>query len=103
MVSRERERTGSTKSVQSRQDTGRTGDRTSSGYNVEAERIWRETETKQDNNRSIITRAASLKRMETGSIIGSKFNNSRMGGDLNFVGKKKCVLKVSETCSIKLT
>ena len=80
-MSRERERSGSNKSVQSRQDTGRTGDGTSSGYNAEAERIWRDSETEEDDNRSIIMRAALLERMETGSIIGrSKFNNSRTGG-----------------------
>ena len=62
-VSRERERKGSTKYVQSRQDTGRTGDGTSSRYDAETERIWRETETEEDNNRSIITRAASLERI----------------------------------------
>ena len=39
--------------------------------------------------------------METGSITGSKLNNSREGGDLNFCEKKKCVLKVSEMCEIK--
>ena len=41
--------------------------------------------------------------MKTGSITGSTFNNSRKGGggDLHFVEKKKCVLKVSETCEIK--
>ena len=46
MVSRERERTGSTKSVQSWQDIGiRTGDGSSSGYDAEAERICWDTET----------------------------------------------------------
>ena len=69
----------------SRQDIGRTGDGTNSGYDEEAERIWRETETEEDDNMSNITRAlhkrtASLEKMETGSIIGSKFNNRRMGG-----------------------
>ena len=88
-VSRERERTGST--IQNRQDTGRTGEGTFSGYDAEAERIWRDTETEKDNNKSIITRAASLERMETGSIIGSEFNNSKRARDLNFVGKKKCI------------
>ena len=32
---------------------------------------------------------------------GSKINNRRKGGDLNFVETKRCVLKVSETCAIK--
>ena len=49
-VSRERKRTGSTKSVQNRQGTGRTGDGTSSVYDAEAERIWRDTETEEDDN-----------------------------------------------------
>ena len=44
--------------------------------------------------------AASLERMETGSITESKFNDSMTGG-LNFVENKKCVLKVSEMCEIK--
>ena len=48
-MSRERKRTGSTKSLQSRQDTGRTGDAISSGYDAEAERIWRETEPEEDD------------------------------------------------------
>ena len=39
--------------------------------------------------------------METGSRTGSILNENREGGELNFVGKKKCVLKVSETCEIK--
>ena len=78
-VSRERERTGSTKSLQSRQ----TEAGTSSGPDAEAERICQDTgKDEDDNNRSIVTRAASLARMETGSITGSKFNNSRRGGGL---------------------
>ena len=35
-----------------------------SGTDAEAERIWQETTTEEDDNRSIITRAASLERME---------------------------------------
>ena len=83
-VSREREITCSTKFVQSRQDTGRTGDGTSSGNDAEGERIWRDTEPEEDNNKSIIMRAALLEGKETQSIIGSKFNNSRTGGGGGF-------------------
>ena len=67
---------------------------------MEAERIWQDTETEEDNNRSIITRVASLERMETGSII--RRNSIIVGSPVfEFCGEKKCVLKVSETCSIK--
>ena len=51
-----------------------------SGTDAEAERIWQETTTEEDDNRSIITRAASLERMETGSRTGSILNENREGG-----------------------
>ena len=87
----ESERTGSIKSWQSKQtEVG-----TNSGTDAEAERIWQNTtEEEENNNRRVVTRAALLGRMETGSITGSTFHNSRKGGDFNFVEKKKCVLKV---------
>ena len=44
---------------------------------AEAERIWQEVTTEEDDNRSIITRAASLERMETGSRTGSILNENR--------------------------
>ena len=64
---------GSIKSRQSRQtEVG-----TNSGTDAEPERIWQNTTEEEDNdNRSIVTRPASLERMETGST----FNNSRKGG-----------------------
>ena len=66
-VSRESERTGSIKSQRSRQtDVG-----VNSGTDAEAERIWQETKEEEDSNRSIITRAASLETMGTGSRTGS--------------------------------
>ena len=74
MVSRERE--NSVKSRRSRQtEVG-----VNSGTDAEAERIWQETTTEEDNNRSIVTRAASLERMETGSRTGSILNENREGG-----------------------
>ena len=96
-VGRERERASSLKSRRSRQtEVG-----VNSGTDAEAERIWQETTTEEDDNRSIVTRAASLKRMETGSKTGSILNENREGGELNFVGKKKCVLKVAENVGIE--
>ena len=78
----ERERTGSIKSRRSRQ----TEVKTNSGTDAETERIWQNTsEEEDDNNRSVVTRAASLERMETRSRTGSTLNNSRKGGNLNFV------------------
>ena len=72
---------------------------------VEAERIWQEATTEEYDNRSIITRAALLESLETGSILnesrleaGSKLNESN-GGELNFV--KKCVMKTRWVCDFK--
>ena len=97
-VSGERERTGSLKSRRSLVETD-------SATDAEAERIWQNTTEDDEDNRSIVTRAASLERIETGSrtgsILGSTLNNSREGGEVNFVGNKKCVLRVSESCEIK--
>ena len=56
---------------------------------AEAERIWQEATTEEDNNRSITMRAASLERLETESRTGSILNESREGGELNFI-KKVC-------------
>ena len=68
-VSGERERTGSTNSLRSRQ----TEAGTNSGPDAEAERFWQDTGTgEDDDNRSIVSKAASLKRMETGSRAGSR-------------------------------
>ena len=72
-VSGVRERTGSVKSRRSLVETN-------SATYVEAERIWQSTTEDEDDNRSIVTRAASLERTETGSRTGSLLNNSREGG-----------------------
>ena len=71
--SEERERASSLKTGRSRAETERRTD-------AEAERIWQEATTEEDDNRSIITRAASLERLETGSRTGSILNESREGG-----------------------
>ena len=77
--SRERERAGSLKTRRSRDESERRTD-------AEAERIWQEATTEEDDNRSIITRAASLESLETGSIInksvetGSIVHENREGG-----------------------
>ena len=68
-VSKERERASSLKTRRSRAETDRRTD-------AEAERIWQEATTEEDDNRSIITRAASLESLEIGSIV----NESREGG-----------------------
>ena len=50
------------------------------------EYIWQEATTEEEDNRSVITRAASLESLETGSIInesgetGSIVNENREGG-----------------------
>ena len=90
-ISREREGASSLKTLRSRQTEGEVDSRT----DAEAERIWQEAMTEEDNNRSIITRAALLERMETGSRKGSVLNENREGGELNFV--KKCVLKTDNS------
>ena len=75
-VSVEREKTSSIKSWRSRQtDVG-----VNSGTDAEAEKIWQDTTEEEDDNRSIITRAALLERMETGSRTGSTLNDNREGG-----------------------
>ena len=51
-----------------------------SGTDAEAERIWQDTREEEDYNRSIITRAVLLERMEIGSRSGSTLNNNREGG-----------------------
>ena len=68
-VSKEREGASSLRTRRSRAEADRRTD-------AEAERIWQEATTEEDNNRSIITRAASLESLETGSIV----NESREGG-----------------------
>ena len=79
-----RERANSLKTRRSRQtEVG-----VNSGTDTEAERIWQETTTEEDDNRSIITRAASLERMETGSRTGSTLNDNREGG-VEFCWKEK--------------
>ena len=75
-VSFERERTGSTKSLKSRH----TEAGTNIGTDKEAERILQDTAEEDENNKSIVTRAALLERMEPGSITGSTLNKSRKGG-----------------------
>ena len=53
---------------------------------AEAEKIWQEATSEEDHDRSIITRAASLENLETGSIVreevetGSVVTGSRQGG-----------------------
>ena len=75
-VSREREGVNSLKTRRSRQTEVGVDSRT----DAEAKRIWQEATTEEDDNSSIITRAASLKRMETGSRTGSILNENREGG-----------------------
>ena len=94
--------------------TRRSRDESEQRKEDEAERIWQEATTEEDDNRSILTRAASLEDLqnwETGSIVGegvevrsvagtgSVVNESRKGGTLNLV--KKSVMCVSETCDFK--
>ena len=59
-VSRERERTGSTKSLQSRQ----TEAGTSSGPDAEAERIWQNTTEEDEDNRSVCCNKSSMARKD---------------------------------------
>ena len=75
-VSREREGANSLKTRRSRQTEVEMDSRT----DAEVERIWQEATTEEDHNRSIITRAASLKRMETGRRTGSILNENKEGG-----------------------
>ena len=94
-VSREREGAGSfkTPTLIRRGSTGagslktrRSRDESEKRTDAEAERIWQEATTEEDDNRSVITRAASLESLETGSIMnksvetGSIVNESREGG-----------------------
>ena len=72
-VSRERERTVSVKSRKSLVQTD-------SATDAEAKIIWQNTTEEDDDNRSIVTRAALLERIETGSRTRSTLKNSREGG-----------------------
>ena len=78
MISKEREGASSLGTQRSRAEVDRMRD-------AEEERIWQEATTEEDDNRSIIIRAASLERIETGSRTGSIVNESREGGELNCV------------------
>ena len=64
-----------------------------SGTAAEAERIWQDTTEEEDNNRSIITRAASHVRMETGSRTGSTLNDNREVGGVEFCWKEIICIK----------
>ena len=68
---------------------------------AKAEEIWQEgAASEEDDNRSILTRAASLEELETGSIVregletgsvletGSGVSKSRLGGGVNIISMK---------------
>ena len=76
---------------------------------AKAEEIWQEgAASEEDDNRSILTRAASLEDLETGSIVregvetgsvvetGSGVSESRRGGGVNVIR-----MKINEACVFK--